>query len=169
MLELIGDPQIHIPMDAFEELRVDKVLLLREAFFAGEPGVVPQAPEIVRIIAIRGLEAGDVVFFWKEDSGAENEDQLGPYRIQGKDVYVRCPDGGILLFGLEKTGGDATETPVGLEGTNGKWEGQQVLIGGGGHRAVLVRQLRQFDGEGDQVFFAWEGIDRDPFTPLSKR
>jgi hypothetical protein len=82
MLELIGKAQVELTMDPFEELRIDKVLFLLKPLFIGMCCVIAKAPEIIGIITIGSLEPGYMVLLWKEDGGAEYEDQLFSESIQ---------------------------------------------------------------------------------------
>ena len=91
MLEFIGYPDIHIPVYPFQELRIQEELLLGEPFLIRIGRVVTEAPEIVGVIAVRSLETGDMIFSRKEDSRAEDEDQLRSKGIKPEQVDVRGP------------------------------------------------------------------------------
>jgi len=151
MLEFVGEAHIKIPMYPLKELRVDKELFLRERLFGGKGSVVAQSPEFIRVITIGSLESRDPVFFWKEDRRVEDEDQLLIQCIKTQDIYVGGPDRRILFACLEETGGDASESPVGLQGADDEGEDQQVLFRGGFPGRILCRQLWKFERKGNQI------------------
>ncbi len=76
MLVFVSNAQVDIAVDTFQELRVDEVLFLGERCFRVVLRMIAEAPEVVRVITIGGLEAEDMVFFGEEDGRAEDQDQL---------------------------------------------------------------------------------------------
>ena len=161
MLELVSNAEIEIIMYALEELRIDKELLLAEPFFGGIGGVVTQSPEVTWKIAIGGLEARDLVFFWKIDGGIHYQDQLLTQRIKTQEIDVGSTYRGvILLAGLEKTSGDAAKAPVRLEGADDKGKSKDVAGGWLGFSWVFMwkGEWGQFDIERYDGPFAWDGI-----------
>jgi len=160
VLEFVGDPDVETFMDALEELGIDKVLSLAESFFRRIRCMVAQSPEIVWIIAIGGLEPEDMVFFWKEDSGAEGHDHLATEGIETQDVDIGGADG-CIFSGSEEACGDGAETPVGLQGFDDKGEGQQVFSGERLFCGVIAGEwlhFRQGDGNGANILFLRDGI-----------
>jgi len=60
MLKLIGKAQVEFAVNAFEELGIDKILLLFESFIVGVARMIAQAPEIIGIITIGSLETAAI-------------------------------------------------------------------------------------------------------------
>src|ERR1700743_332751 len=130
MLEFVRDAEIEIAVNALQELRIDKVLLLTEPFLFIIRRVVAQSPEIIRIIAIGRLETGDMVFPGKKYRGIQHQDQLLPKRIKSQYIDIGRPDRTVLaIAGFEETSGDAAKAPIGFQGTHRKRKGQQILCG----------------------------------------
>ena len=63
----ISDAEIEIVVQALQELRIHKELRLAEAFLDGAGRVVAQPPKVIRVIAIGGLETGNLVLIRKKD------------------------------------------------------------------------------------------------------
>jgi hypothetical protein len=82
-------------VNPLQELGIDKILFLTESLFIIKRRMVPQPPEIIRIIAVGSLKARQLIFFRKEDGRACHQDQLFSERIETKCVDI----GGALWDG----------------------------------------------------------------------
>src|ERR1700722_4342958 len=107
MLELVGYAKIEIAIYALQELGVDKPLFLTESLFIAIGYMVAKTPEVIRIVTVGGLEAGDPVFPREEDGGDQHKDQLLAQCMQPQDINVGCPYRAVILVtGFEETRGN---------------------------------------------------------------